>query len=707
MDAGTSKRVGDGCHHGSTSCGAGGSCACVPALTSPDDRVATLRDVLEAEPEPVVSLTQLLRLCRDEHPTLWEHHADPRCRAKVGTLVARVGQALATPGTEALLAPHARRAIADALTAADDIPPVVVAHALAELLDERYGHVFTDWFRQRSPYQPAVGDPIPLDSPDLRRVTTLPPTAPPWRLANRLDETRRVRLAGAWTTQFRVVFDYSVFDTLAGVIGEDAVIATCHPNRDLGELCLPGDHGRSAFPVGPLDVAGQRTRIDQLLSFAADAGAQVVVLPELSVTEDLAGDLAKWVRRPGPLRLLVAGSYHHADPDDPTRRANRAVAWVRGHADALIHDKHSPADQPVTEDITPTGWPELRIYVTADGWHLVIAVCRDLLNPQAVHALGEAGANLVLAPSMSETLVAFGGPVAQLVGTGQALVAVANNPADWSDPNWPDQRRQPARSLFGHPGFAQQSRQVAAPDHRTGVALLRVRPGRLSWHPHDDGPDATEAAAGPGADASRPPWVSGLRRRSTAAAPRHIGDTVTLRPAAVLVLLTDTAEGPEVLLTGRAPDLTNYADQLVFPGGAVDPTDRGPVDTALREAHEEIGLDPASVEIIGTLPSFALVDSGFLVTPVLAWSHTPRFVHAANPAEVANIRRVPVGALDVPLESDGARTAMGEVATIGVMTTAVLDLLAARLGVPAPALTACTTRVPPHRSLSTSPDEVA
>ena len=81
----------------------------------------------------------------------------------------------------------------------------------------------------------------------------------------------------------------------------------------------------------------------------------------------------------------------------------------------------SPADRPVPEDITPQGWPELRVHVSADGWHLVIAICRDLLNPQAVYALSEVGANLVLVPSMSETLIAFGGPVGQLVGTTQPL----------------------------------------------------------------------------------------------------------------------------------------------------------------------------------------------------------------------------------------------------------------------------------------------
>jgi len=680
MDGGAVTRTGDAEAHRSAPCS--GGCTCVPGLTPPDERVAALRAVLESEPEPLVSLTHLLRLCRDEHATLWEHHADPRCRARVEALVARVAHALPAPGAESQLAPAARRAVADSLTAAAGVPPVVIAHALAELLDVRFGHVFTDWFRQRSPYQPTVGDPIPLDSPDLRRITTLPPTAPPWRLANRLDETRRVRLAGAWTTQFRVVFDYSVFDTLAGVIGEDAVIATGHPNRNLGELSLPGDRRQPAFPVGPVDVAGQRARIDELLAIAAAEGASVVVLPELSVTEELAADLAGWVRRPGPLRLLVAGSYHHTDGDGGARRSNRALAWVRGHRDALVHDKHSPADQPVAEDITPTGWPELRVYVTADGWHLVIAVCRDLLNPQAVHALTEAGANLVLAPAMSETLVAFGGPVAQLVGTTQAVVAVANNPADWSDPDRPDDRRHPARSVFGHPGFAHQTRQVTAPDGGPGVSVLRVGPGRLTWRPanHDraeDEPDTRPA----GGDPSPPPWALDLCEPAAAAA-SPVDGTVALRAAAVLVLLTDGPDGPEVLLTGRAPDLTHYGSQFVFPGGLADADDRGPLDTALREAREEIGLDPATVHVVGTLPSFALPDSRFLVTPVVAWSERPGFLHPPNPAEVAAVHAVPIlaGTTRSRRPTVGA-TGDGDVdGVVGTMTQAVLDVLAARLG---------------------------
>ena len=659
-------------------------CACVPPLTPPAERVATLQQVISSELEPMVSLTHLLRLCRDEHATLWEHRADPRCRARVATLLTRPAEALPGPGTASTVTPEARQALAAALTANAAIPPVVVAHALAEVLDARYGHGFADWFRHRSPYQPAVGDPIPLDTPDLRQVTDLAPTAPPWRLANRLDETRRVRLAGAWTTQFRVVFDYSLFDVLTGVITRDTVVATGHPNHDLAELGLAPDRHDPIFPVEPVDLADQAERIDRLLRVAADAGASIVVLPELSVTETLADQLEAWVRRPGPVRLLVAGSFHHADPHDRTRRANRALAWVRGHPAPLTHDKHSPADRPVTEAITPPGWPEVRIYVTADGWHLVIAVCRDLLNPHAVHALAEAGANLVLAPSMSETLMPFGGPVAQLVGSTQAVVAVANNPADWSHPDHPDQHDQPARALFGHPGFAQQTRQVHAPDQRNGIALLRVDSGRLRWNsaePDDAGQPEPADEIGPA-----PTWVASLAPHSTPARPR-LNDPVSVRPAAVLAVLTDGPGGPHVLLTARASDLTHFAGQLVFPGGAADAGDRDAVDTALREAREEIGLDPASVHVIGALPTLGLPDSGFLVTPILAWSAQPRYLHPANPAEVTSVHAVPLAARrdgqprrpyarDDEGDGDGVR--------VGAMTGAILDQLAAYLAAAAP-----------------------
>jgi 8-oxo-dGTP pyrophosphatase MutT (NUDIX family) len=111
-------------------------------------------------------------------------------------------------------------------------------------------------------------------------------------------------------------------------------------------------------------------------------------------------------------------------------------------------------------------------------------------------------------------------------------------------------------------------------------------------------------------------------------------------PAAVLVPLIDRPEGLTVLLTERASQLARHSGQISFPGGRVDPADLDVTSTALREAQEEIGLDPASVRVFGYLPDH-LVISGFRVTPVLSLV-TPPIVLEPNPAEVAGVFEVPV-----------------------------------------------------------------
>lgn len=327
--------------------------ACAPcvARTSPlPKRIAAIQATIVTETEPLVTLTHLLLLCRDEHSILWERVTDPGCRAKAAVIVADVLRVLPAASTTPILGPRVRGALAAALTAAQDLPAVVVAHALAELLDEQYSHSFAESFRSRSPYQPGVGDPIPLDSPDLRLVTTLPATSPSWRLANRLDETRHIRLAGEWTTQFQVIFDYSHTDALTCLVGPDTVIATCHPNQTLAEFEFPVDARGLSFPVRPVDEQRQHREIDRLISAAVAAGASIVVLPELCVTESLAARLQDWTCRADGPRLLVAGSYHHddahpgADQDGrqgPPRRRNTAIAFLRGCPSPLTQDKHS------------------------------------------------------------------------------------------------------------------------------------------------------------------------------------------------------------------------------------------------------------------------------------------------------------------------------------------------------------------------------
>ncbi len=112
------------------------------------------------------------------------------------------------------------------------------------------------------------------------------------------------------------------------------------------------------------------------------------------------------------------------------------------------------------------------------------------------------------------------------------------------------------------------------------------------------------------------------------------------KPAAVLIPLVERESGPTVLLTQRATQLKNHAGQISFPGGRVEPHDGGPREAALREAHEEIGLEARFVSVVGYLADHILL-SGFLVTPVVAFVQ-PGFELSLDREEVADTFEVPL-----------------------------------------------------------------
>src|SRR5262249_24597191 len=151
----------------------------------------------------------------------------------------------------------------------------------------------------------------------------------------------------------------------------------------------------------------------------------------------------------------------------------------------------------------------------------------------------------------------------------------------------------------------------------------------------------------------RPAWWTPLLERAMIARTEDFTRLPTPtdggRASAVLILLADDRpEGPDVLLLQRAADMRQHAGQPAFPGGATDPGDAGPVGTALREANEEVGLDPTTVEVQATLPRLWIPVSNFVVTPVLAWWRAPHPVAAVDPREVELVARVPVAHLADP-----------------------------------------------------------
>jgi 8-oxo-dGTP pyrophosphatase MutT (NUDIX family) len=147
-----------------------------------------------------------------------------------------------------------------------------------------------------------------------------------------------------------------------------------------------------------------------------------------------------------------------------------------------------------------------------------------------------------------------------------------------------------------------------------------------------------------------PPWL-----RELAVAARTMEVPARLRPparggkpSAVLILFGAGPGGPDLLFIQRSARLRLHAGQPAFPGGSIDAEDEGPVAAALREAAEEVGVEPAGVEVVGTLPELYIERTGFRVVPVLAWWRHPSAVAPVDSGEVAAVERVSVAELADP-----------------------------------------------------------
>ena len=129
---------------------------------------------------------------------------------------------------------------------------------------------------------------------------------------------------------------------------------------------------------------------------------------------------------------------------------------------------------------------------------------------------------------------------------------------------------------------------------------------------------------------------------------RHV--QAEARDAAVLIPVVRRND-PTLLFTVRTETLPSHSGQISFPGGSIDPDDLSPAHTALREAHEEIGIDPDAVDVLGELDTFPTYVTGFNVTPVVGFiEDRPKIT--PNPHEVAEVLWVPLGELDEAIRSE-------------------------------------------------------
>lgn len=193
-------------------------------------------------------------------------------------------------------------------------------------------------------------------------------------------------------------------------------------------------------------------------------------------------------------------------------------------------------------------------------------------------------------------------------------------------------------------------REPAGDDHRdddAGTAPAPVLPGSAGGIASALGELVAESAEFAAAQPERAAAGHWWRQRPLNLNPRAWPDPAQARAAAVLVLFFPGDSGPQVLLTERSTSLAKHPGQISFPGGAVEEFDVDAAGTALREAQEEVALDPARTELIGALPLAPVPASGFMVTPVLAVTEDPG-VLIPHSGEVARVLRLGVADLVDP-----------------------------------------------------------
>lgn len=135
--------------------------------------------------------------------------------------------------------------------------------------------------------------------------------------------------------------------------------------------------------------------------------------------------------------------------------------------------------------------------------------------------------------------------------------------------------------------------------------------------------------------------VAGARARIQGSRPPGGG-----RPAAVLILLSRRpGDDYEIVFVEKHADLRNHAGQIAFPGGTMEPGEGDPVTAALREAEEEAGIAPSTVEVLGALPKAHIWRSGFDVTSVIGWWREPRPLAPADPVEIQAVHSLAVADL--------------------------------------------------------------
>lgn len=450
----------------------------------PVESAVHLAGVVLASKDPLELATGLLRLGRDRADEFTGLMREARNIAARDRLVRITAETLAARLRAEGLSIELRKKLLELLGADPDVPEVVRARALALALDQAARSEIRNAFRDVDEVHLKPGDPVPTSQPyhDLLGSST---SAHPGSMDDTPDRISSLCLAPErvrGTPHF--VLDGRLRDILAPLSDpEHQTLAAGVPNRTYDEF--EGQDWEESgvhffFPFRPRNPENQGRRLAGLLALGRDAGATILVLPELCSDEIGARALIEeFQTKPGSLRLLVAGSYHAGARTDP-QRDNVCLAAVRGLAEPLQHRKFSRfffrrrkggEESEYHEGLLPTA-EEVRIYM-GDSWTFTFLICKDFLTMKVRHALMEMGVSLFLLPMLSPKTAEFEEFAGALAMANQGVVVAANNPI------FPDGSR--THAVFSLPTGDSPTRVHPPFGSGIGLTWLRASPREEGW----------------------------------------------------------------------------------------------------------------------------------------------------------------------------------------------------------------------------------
>lgn len=273
-------------------------------------------------------------------------------------------------------------------------------------------------------------------------------------------------------------FDPSAWAALEGALSRLGTAATIHPNLSLDELDIPA--GPLVFPVAP-NHRDQPQIVTAMVRSALDAGAAIVVVPELAVTPATIEALLQLIDNQWEPVIVTAGSQHTTDNRGrPVNESVTLLPEIELTARKMVpFTQHVGRGRPSKEAIAPV---ERTITVHIAGrWRFATVICKDLLDTAVTDALAYTGVNAVIAPAFSDRTDDYIAVAADLVRRTQGMVVMANNPARFTT-----QPVVPA-AVVGQPvagAYTQTWPEPGQPrpDQR-GTVVFDLGSASPSWHP--------------------------------------------------------------------------------------------------------------------------------------------------------------------------------------------------------------------------------